>query len=93
MAAQPEPEPAVMRASTVKSLNEFGSCFTATQDRASRPWAFMPTGNGGTFTNAGAEGIAAPYWLTVSVARGPSQIRLFANSGSADMIQAVNSCR
>lgn len=83
----------LFRASTAKSLNDFGSCFAHTQDQASRPWAFMPTANGGTFTNAGATHIAAAYWLEVGEAKPTNLIRLFVAKGSDELVEAINRCR
>jgi hypothetical protein len=93
MASQLDQEPPILRASTPKSLQDFGSCFTRAQDRASHPWAFMATESGGTFTNAGATGVAEPYWLQVREARLVSHVQLFAGKTSGDLLKAVNECR
>lgn len=82
-----------MRASTAKSLNDFGSCFTRIQDRDARAWAFMPTQSGGTFTNAGASGAAAPYWLAFTEMKPANQVRLFAAADQTHLREAVQQCR
>jgi hypothetical protein len=93
MASQLDQGPPILRASMAKSLQDFGSCFTRAQDRVSRPWAFMPTESGGMFTNAGATGVAEPYWLQVSEAKPLSRVQLFAGKNSGDLLKAVNECR
>ena len=93
MASNPEREAPLLRATTTKSLNDFGACFARAQDSASRPWAFMPTENGGTFTNAGASQPAAVYWLRVSESKSLNRIRLFAGRDSNNLVEVVNRCR
>ena len=92
-ASLPAQETPVLRASTAKSLNEFGSCFARTQEEKSRPWAFMPNNGGGTFTNASAKGVTASYRLQISEAAPQNQVRLFAGAHSAKLVEAVNRCR
>jgi hypothetical protein len=95
-AAQPALDEPLLRASTAKSLNEFGTCFTRAQDQASREWAFVPTPSGGTFSNAGAVGATSPYWLRVSEGQPLNEIRLFARKPFADRAtvwKAVIRCR
>jgi hypothetical protein len=86
-------EAPVLRASTAKSLNEFGTCFADRQQRNSQAWAFMPTESGGTFTNAGANGAAATYWVTFQESPAKNEVRIVANRRSADLVQAVMRCR
>lgn len=93
MASQLDQEPPILRAGMTRSLQDFGVCFTRSQDQASRPWAFMATESGGTFTNAGASGVAQPYWLQVSEARPLGRVQLFAGRDSGDVLEAVNQCR
>ena len=93
LASHPDPDATVLRASTSKSLNDFGSCFTRAQNLAARPWAFMPAADGGTFTNSGASPMAAVYWLRISESKSLNRIRLFAGTGSAELVEAVNRCR
>jgi hypothetical protein len=95
-ASHPEQEAPILRASTPKSLNDFGQCFVRGQEQQSRAWAFIPTATGGTFTNAGAEGVTAPYWVRVSETRPANVVRLFAAQGADDsrvLVEAVNRCR
>jgi hypothetical protein len=94
-ASLPVQEAPILRASTPKSLNDFGQCFVRGQEQQARAWAFVPTPSGGTFTNAGASGVTAPYWVRVSETRPMNVVRLFAARGSDDssLIEAVNQCR
>jgi hypothetical protein len=95
-ASHPNQEAPILRASTPKSLDDFGQCFVRVQEQHSRAWAFVPTETGGTFSNAGADGVATPYWLRVSEAQPVNQIRLFAAKGSDEsgsLVEAVNQCR
>jgi hypothetical protein len=95
-ASHPDQEAPIFRASTPKSLNDFGQCFVRAQEQRARAWAFVPTDTGGTFSNAGANGVAAPYWLRVSEGPPVNQIRLFAAKSSDDagtLVEAVNQCR
>ena len=83
-------------AGSTKSPAEFRACFTQAEERSGRAWAYMPSGQGGTFTDSGAHGAAASYWLQVRGAGAASHLRLFtAASGQAasPAIQAVEQCR
>lgn len=96
MATQSGQATPIAHASTAKALNDFGSCFTHIQDRASRAWAFMPTHSGGIFTNAGAAGAATIYWLQVNTSQHGNQVRLFTAPGSgapAILTEAIDQCR
>jgi len=95
-ASLPDREAPILRASTPKSLNDFGQCFVRAQEQQSHPWAFVPTPIGGTFTNAGADGVTAPYWVRIREARPFNEVRLFAARSSNDsgsLVEAVNRCR
>lgn len=51
---------------TAKSTQQFADCFSRTQDKLSRPWAFVPKENGGgTFSNLGARSVSKPYFLLI----------------------------
>ncbi|MGN6059490.1 MAG: hypothetical protein ACTHOI_13020 [Sphingomicrobium sp.] len=81
---------------TSKTVEQFGDCFVATQDLAARPWAFVPKGDGGTFSNVGARGAQGLYYLAITD-RGPvRQLRLEAASESSpldrNIARAVNQC-
>ena len=95
-ASLPEQEAPILRASTPKSLNDFGQCFVRAQEQQARAWAFVPTSTGGTFTNYGANGVTTPYWVRVNETRPFNVVRLFAARGagdSGDLVEAVNRCR
>ena len=82
------------RATTGKSLDAFGSCFSRHQDAASRPWAFVPNEKGGTFTNAGASGISTFYRLMMREASPRSRLELVADTAERPaLMEAINQCR
>jgi len=95
LAAQTAESQSLLTTTTAKSLDSFGTCFTEAQDHAGRAWAFMPTSEGGTFTDSGASG-AAPYWLHVSTSDRRGEIRLI-GGGSAGapklVMAAIKQCR
>lgn len=51
---------------TSKPVDEFVSCFVASQRRASLPWWFVPKDHGGTISNVGANDGRSAYFLAVS---------------------------
>lgn len=93
--AAPAPQP-LLRTTTMKSADAFASCFAGTQDKAAKAWAFLPRESGGTFTNVGASGTAAPYWVQVKTGIHGGNVRLFSDGGadaSSSLIRAVEQCR
>ena len=78
-----------------KPLDAFDACFVKAAERSDRAWAYLPGERGGIFTNSGARGASASYWLQVRDARGGTALRLFADAASAtaDVRKAVDSCR
>ena len=95
-AAAPQPHQPLHRATTQKTFDAFGSCFTGAQEKARRAWAFMPTGDGGTFTNSGASHSGGTYWLSVHGSADAGEIRLFGEAGARlpqSLIEAVDQCR
>jgi hypothetical protein len=91
-AYQPQP---LLAVSTVKSLDSFGACFTQAQEHAGRAWAFAATEHGGSFTDEGANGVAASYRLQISKSGAANQLRLYSDRGpgSASLVKAVARCR
>jgi hypothetical protein len=81
------------RAALSRDSESFETCFARTQDRAGRPWAFIPSASGGTFTNLGASAGNAPYRLVVRAGLGDGSVRLTAPSPDRDLIAAVEQCR
>lgn len=76
---------------TAKGVEPFAQCFTQAQDRASRPWSFVPKeSGGGTFSNAGAAGVSRPYFLEVADRGARREIRLIA--GTASVQRALDHC-
>ena len=61
---------------TGKSVEQFAGCFVAAQDRAGSAWSFIPKGDGGTFSNAGAKSARSVYFLAVSDRGSAREIRL-----------------
>lgn len=81
---------AVVR-TTVKGVEPFAQCFAHAQDRASRPWSFVPKeSGGGTFSNVGAAGVRRPYFLEVADRGATREIRL--SAASATVRLAVDRC-
>jgi hypothetical protein len=78
--------------STDKGAEAFATCFASAQDRASRPWSFVPReSGGGTFSNAGAKGVASPYFLTIAERGQKREIRL-ESPGDAALLGTVEHC-
>ena len=81
---------------STKTPVDFSACFARAEDRSGRAWAFMPSGHGGTFTDSGAHGAPASYWLQVRGAGTATHLRLFAADGgqaTSPTIEAVEQCR
>ena len=96
LAPAPQRVQPLFRATTDKSLDAFGACFTRVEEQRAQAWAFMPKERGGTFTNSGANGSGAPYWLQVDTAFRRAKIRLFGDEDPRPptlLIEAVNRCR
>jgi len=80
---------------TSKPADQFVACFGAAQDRASQPWSFVPReSGGGTLSNLGAKGAAAPYFLRVADRGSTRDIRLEASDASSgqSLLRAVDRC-
>jgi hypothetical protein len=81
---------------TSKSVAQFGGCFVGMQDRAAHAWAFVPKGNGGTFSNVGAREAQGLYYLAISDRGSVRQLRLEAASASSpldrNIARAVDQC-
>jgi len=81
---------------TAKSVEQFGGCFVDAQDRAGSAWSYVPRTNGGTFSNAGARGVAQPYYLAVYDRGSTRQLRLEAAGVGAPfdarVVKAVDQC-
>ena len=82
---------AVLMHST-RSSAQFSSCFAAAQDRVGRAWAYVPTVRGGTFTDSGAYGAPASYWLLVRSTGASTRLRL-SNAAPSSVMRAVEQCR
>lgn len=84
----------MLDAGSARPLPEFNACFAETQDRSGRPWAYMPSASGGTFTDSGAFDGAGSYWLQVRRVGAGTKARLFTVGGPANYsVQAVEQCR
>jgi len=61
---------------TSKSLDAFGKCFVSEQREASRPWWFVPSEDGGTFSDVGAAQAPTGYFLRVQGPKDALRLRL-----------------
>jgi hypothetical protein len=85
-------QPAATR-TTAKAVEPFAQCFTAAQDRASKPWSFVPReSGGGTFSNAGAAGVRNPYFVEVADRGATRVIRLTSAGADGAVLKAVDAC-
>jgi len=75
---------------TAKSTERFAECFAGTQNRRAEAWWFVPKPRGGTFSNLGAKGVRAPYFVVVSDRGAHREIRL--TETSAAEARAARSC-
>ncbi len=92
LGASPVPQHAALKLTTAKGAEPFAQCFAQAQDRAARPWSFVPKeSGGGTFSNAGAAGVAKPYFLEVADRGSTREIRVMPAS-DASVIRAVDGC-
>ena len=78
--------------SSTKPLAEFSACFAKAEDRGGRAWAYLPGQHGGTFTDSGAHGAAATYWLQVRAADTVTRYRLVADAASP-VTTSIEQCR
>ena len=81
---------------SARSPGEFGLCFTQVQERSGHAWAYLPSESGGTFTDYGARGAAASYWLQVRRAGQATHLRLVSAIGAAPLsglVEVVEQCR
>lgn len=96
VAAAPQPIQPLLRTTTTKTTSAFAGCFRASQEKASQPWAFMPSDHGGTFTNSGANGPEGTYWLNLQRSLHGAEIRLYADVGARPakaISEGVDQCR
>jgi hypothetical protein len=95
LAAAPSASMPLLDATTSRPIDEFGACFAERAEKAGRAWAYLPSARGGTFTDSGAEGAAASYWLQVRPKADSTRLRLFAavSAQPADVLAAVRVCR
>ena len=83
---------AVIEMHSTRPSAQFSSCFAAAQDRNGRAWAYLPTAHGGAFTDSGAYGAAASYWLLVRTAGTSTHLRL-SDAAPSRVLKAVEQCR
>jgi hypothetical protein len=92
-AAAPTPPAQVpLSYATAKSTQQFAACFAKAQERRSRPWAFVPRRDGGTFSNLGAPSVDRPYFLVVTDRGVRRLIQLQDATPDGPEGQAVNQC-
>ena len=86
------PAVSAVKRTTAKGAEPFAQCFAAAQDRAARPWSFVPReGGGGTFSNLGATGISHPYFVEVADRGALREIKLTAGADRS-VVRAVDRC-
>jgi hypothetical protein len=77
---------------TSKSVEDFASCFTRSEDRRGRAWWFVPRDHGGTFSNLGAKDAPANYFLAIDDRGAHRQISLDQRSPDAAPSEALSEC-
>jgi hypothetical protein len=77
------PAPRGVTFATSKSVEQFGGCFVAAQERSSLAWSYVPRSDGGTFSNVGARASGSPYFLAVADRGAVRQLRLEPASAAA----------
>ena len=85
-----------LEARSARPLAAFSMCFTQAQERSGAAWAYLPGKHGGTFTDSGAHGAPASYWLQVRASGATTDMRLFSAASadaSSSVTQAVEQCR
>jgi hypothetical protein len=91
-AAAPAPRAAhkAVTLETSKTVEQFGGCFVNAQDRAAMAWSYIPQSRGGTFSNLGAKGVRASYFLAVLDRGSTREIRLETASAGASIDSRVS---
>src|SRR5438270_627221 len=78
---------------TVKSTDQFASCFADTQDRGGLAWAYIRKDDGGTFSNLGPRSLSSAYFVVVSDRGTRRDVRLEGNGAKEVGInRAVDQC-
>ena len=86
----------LFEARSARPLADFSTCFTQAQDRSGAAWAYLPGQRGGTFTDSGAHGAPASYWLQVRASGATTDLRLFSAASdepSSSVTRAFEQCR
>jgi hypothetical protein len=81
-------------AATGKSLDAFARCFVQTQERASRPWWFVPKADGGTFSNFGSKDAQGTYFARLQETERQVNVELDASAPliGATIRAAIDRC-
>src|SRR5436190_24308930 len=77
---------------TPKATHDFATCFTRCQERRGAPWWFVPRDHGGTISNLGAKGGAAPYLIVVNDRGSRREISLEQHGSDAGARDSLNQC-
>ena len=95
LAVTPNAPTPLLDARSARAPADFAACFTHAQERSTTAWAYLPSEQGGTFTDSGAKGAPASYWLQVRATGAATQVRLFAANTSvpSTVTRAVRQCR
>jgi hypothetical protein len=93
VASAPTASMPLLDASSAKRPQEFAVCFSREVERSNGVWAYLPNDRGGTFTDSGAQSLAASYWLQVRDAGNATRLRLYASADVTQVKEAVDRCR
>jgi hypothetical protein len=95
LAVTPNAPTPLLDARSARAPADFAGCFTQAQERSTTAWAYLPSEQGGTFTDSGANGAPASYWLEVRAVGAATHVRLFAANASvpSTVTEAIRQCR
>lgn len=77
---------------TPKSTHDFATCFTQKQEERGRAWWYVPREHGATISNAGAKGVASPYYVVVNDHGARREIALDRHGDDGGARKALNEC-
>jgi hypothetical protein len=79
---------------STKALDSFAHCFVRTQEQASKRWSFVPTLDGGTFSNLAGQESDSTYFLRLRERNRILAVALESNSPEmgAEIMRAAQAC-
>jgi hypothetical protein len=90
--AMAQASPEYLGRSTPKSLDQFAQCFASTQDRAARPWWYVPYADGGLFSDSRSGNQDKGYFLRIRDIGGQRQIAVQSAAQESAITRAVDTC-